>query len=50
MRKWKNIIPVVGRASVEGVSTPSLSLETLISVPFAILTKLAKQIETLVRK
>jgi hypothetical protein len=41
----KYIINAAGRAFVQGASTPSLSLVTMISVRFAILPKLEKQMK-----
>jgi hypothetical protein len=38
MRLWKNIIHVAGREFVEVAFTPSVSLETMRSVPFVIPT------------
>jgi hypothetical protein len=47
LQRWrrKNIIPAAGRAFVEGASTPSVWLGMLVSVPFAIPTEVAKQMQ-----
>jgi hypothetical protein len=43
MRRWKSIIHVAGRVSVEGAITPPGNLETMRSVRFAIPIEGAKQ-------
>ena len=43
MRLWKHIIHVVVRVFAKRASTPSIIPE-MISVPFAILTEVAKQL------
>jgi hypothetical protein len=49
MRKWKYIIHAAGRVFVEAVCTPSLSLVTLASVRFAILTEVAKHVKRIMK-
>jgi hypothetical protein len=50
MRGWlrrlpKNIIHVVGRVFVQGAYTPSVSLEIVTGVPFAMQREWAKQMK-----
>jgi hypothetical protein len=50
MRRWKHIIHVVGRVSVEGACTLTGSLETKTSVGFAMPMEIAKQRKSVFRK
>jgi hypothetical protein len=55
MRGWqfsaqKSFIRVAGRAFVKGAFIPSVSLETLGSVRFAILIELSKQMKRRLKK
>jgi hypothetical protein len=49
MRKRKHIIHAAGRVFVEAVCTSSLSLVTLASVRFAILTEVAKHVKRIMK-